>query len=91
MSAHVHDAAMTEIVVDTIGKLGANFMIVAFCNSCRRDAELSPDRLVALYGAGLRLDALRNRLTCRKCRARSRELRIVYGVPAIPETYGSTP
>ena len=82
---------MAEIRLQTLGDLGDAHVIYAFCTACRRHAQLETPRLTAVYGARLRISELRERLTCRKCGTRSREIRIVYGASSLPETYGGTP
>ncbi len=79
---------MQEIVVDTIGALRDTHLVYAFCTACRRDTQLDLARLAAVYGGGLTLGDLRERLTCRRCGGRSREIRIVYGLPPGSNTYG---
>ena len=76
------DDAAVEITLDTIGDLGERHVLYAFCSMCRRDTQLETPRLAAVYGAGLRISELRKRLTCKKCGARSREIRIVFSLPA---------
>ena len=82
---------MAEVRLETLGDLGDAHVIYAFCTTCRRDAQLEIPRLTAVYGARLRIRELRERLTCRKCGARSREIRIVYAAASLPETSGDAP
>jgi hypothetical protein len=73
---------MPEVRGDTVAALAERFTIFAFCLACRRDARLDPGRLVAVYGPALTIAELRERVTCRKCGGRTRELRIVCTMPA---------
>ena len=81
---------MAETSLATIADLGDSHVIYAFCTACRRDTQLETPRLAAVYGPRLLISELRERLTCRKCGGRSREIRIVYSRASLPETYGGT-
>lgn len=62
----------------TLADLGDRHAIYAFCDPCGRSVQLNAARLAALYGAEFTIAELRHRLTCHNCRARPRQIRIVY-------------
>jgi len=71
---------MAQRGLSTLADLGDSHIIWAFCNACDRSTRLSTHQLVAVYGAEFAIAQLKGRLTCRKCKARPREIRIVYTV-----------
>jgi len=67
---------MPEVRGDTVAAL-AERTVFAFCSVCRREARLDLPRLVAVFPR-LTIGELRERVTCRRCGSRTRELRIAY-------------
>lgn len=72
---------MIDLMLHTLADLAERQVIYALCDPCRRSVCLNTRRLIALYGADLTLASLKYRLTCRVCRARPRQIRIVYTIP----------
>lgn len=68
--------------LNTLADLGKGQVIYSICTPCRRTVQLDTKRLMARYGRGLTISALRHRLTCSHCKARPRCIRIVYAMPA---------
>ena len=68
---------MPEIRVDTISDLAPGCSIYAFCDACQHSAKLNLVKLRMRYGPGLRLDALKRCVTCRRCGRRTAEIRLV--------------
>lgn len=72
---------MAEPGLHTVADLADRHVIYAHCEPCGRSVRLDSRRLVALYGAGLTIPELRNRLTCADCGKRRQEIRIVFALP----------
>ena len=73
---------MGETGLRTVGDLAGRHVIYAHCGPCGRSIQLDAHRLIAVYGAGLTIPELRNRLTCVRCQERRHEIRIVFALPA---------
>jgi hypothetical protein len=71
-----------EIRLGTIGDVVGVHAIYAHCSPCRRSMQLDLARLIAVYGAGLAITALRQRVTCSRCGQRRHEIRLVFSLPA---------
>ena len=71
-----------ETGLHTIGDIAGRHTIWAHCTPCGRAVELESRRLIAVYGAGLTISALRRRLTCSRCGERRQDIRIVFTLPS---------
>jgi hypothetical protein len=61
------------VAVTTIGDLGDRDQVFAYCGACRHSRQLDLGALRDRYGSQLTLAALRARLRCSRCGARSAE------------------
>jgi hypothetical protein len=61
------------IVIRTLGDLGERNELYAYCDSCRHSSRLDLAELRERHGPDLSLNALRSRLRCSRCGARSAE------------------
>ena len=73
---------MGTSALHTVGDLAGRHVIWTHCVPCGRSVQLDARRIIAVYGAGLTIAELRERLACRRCGERRRDIRIVFALPA---------
>ena len=59
------------VVIRTLGDLGAQSQLYAYCDACRHSTQLDLAALRERYGPQLSLKRLRGRLRCSHCGARA--------------------
>jgi hypothetical protein len=61
-----------------ISDLPRGARLIAACPRCRRSTVLNVKDLIQKYGLMLKLDAVRDRVRCHRCRERTRTIRVFY-------------
>ena len=67
--------------MQTLSDLIGNFQLYAVCVPCRRMVKLELPELRKKLGAATPLSHVRQRVRCRNCHMRTRDIRIVYVGP----------
>jgi hypothetical protein len=68
----------------TLGQLSTSIVVYACCIGCDRMVPLDTAALMARLGPDFPVTAIRGRLRCRVCLARSHEVRLLYRLPPGP-------
>ncbi len=64
--------------MQTLADIAESFLLYAVCVDCDRMEDVPLDALIAELGAHTRVLSVRDRLRCRGCGTRTRDIRIVY-------------
>jgi ribosomal protein L37E len=67
--------------MQTLSELAAHFELFAVCIDCQRMVRIDLHELLLRLPSTLTVVDLRNRVRCRACGRRSRDIRIVYAGP----------
>jgi hypothetical protein len=67
--------------MQTLADLASHFELYGVCIACKRMARIDLHPLIQALGGGSTVAAVRERVRCRVCGARTRDIRIVYAGP----------